>query len=581
MKVLLTTLNARYIHSSLAVRYLEKACRKKGYQLSVAEFTINDHPDKITAAIFQSSADVVAFSCYIWNIAMTLEIADRLKQVRPESLIILGGPEVSFEADSMLAGNKQIDYIISGEGEAALPELLAAIKKGCFEPEGIEGLVYRQGSKIQINGIRKPAGDPGLLPFPYEQRDLQQLSDKIIYYESARGCPFNCSYCLSSTVQGVRYLPLERVKKELLFLIENEVKLVKFVDRSFNSRKERAMAIFRFLVEHKRKTTFHFEVTAHLLDQEIIDYLSSVPDSLFQFEIGVQSTNPTTLRVIERTGGFKQIKDKIEKLKEGGKVNLHLDLIAGLPGEDYQSLQRSFNDVFHLKPDQLQLGFLKLLKGTRIRKEAAQYGYKYSNSPPYEVLENNSLTYQEIIQLKGIAGILNKYYNSAAFEKSLNYLITNNYQSAFDFFADLSAFFVSKGLEQFMHSRPSLYDILFDFYRFTIKQGLQIFREYLKFDLLLNNRGVKLPVWASRGYLPSFKEKRSAFLRNRAIIQRYFPDLNNQSPDQIIKQLSFAVFSLDVLGDSAVTDGEQLTVVMFDHINKRVFNVSRDFISQI
>ncbi|MCG8515837.1 MAG: B12-binding domain-containing radical SAM protein [Halanaerobiales bacterium] len=581
MKVLLTTLNARYIHSSLAVRYLEKACRKKGYQLSVAEFTINDHPDKITAAIFQSSADVVAFSCYIWNIAMTLEIADRLKQVRPESLIILGGPEVSFEAGSMLAGNKQIDYIISGEGEAALPELLAAIKKGCFELDGIEGLAYRQGNKIKMNGIRTPACDPDLLPFPYEQRDLQQLSDKIIYYESARGCPFNCSYCLSSTDQGVRYLPLERVKKELLFLIENEVKLVKFVDRSFNSRKERAMAIFRFLVEHKRKTTFHFEVTAHLLDREIIDYLSSVPDSLFQFEIGVQSTNPATLRLIERTGGFKQIKGKIEKLKEGGKVNLHLDMIAGLPGEDYQSLQRSFNDVFHLKPDQLQLGFLKLLKGTRIRKEAAQYGYKYSNNPPYEVLENNFLTYQEIIQLKGIAGILNKYYNSAAFEKSLNYLITNNYQSAFGFFADLSAFFVSKGLDQFMHSRPSLYDILFDFYRFTIKQDLKIFREYLKFDLLLNNRGVKLPVWANQGYLPSFKEKRSAFLRNRAIIQRYFPDLNNQSPDQIIKQLSFAVFSLDVLGDSTVTDGKQLTVVMFDHVNKRVFNVSRDFISQI
>lgn len=579
MKVLLTTLNARYIHSSLAVRYLEKACRKKGYQLAVAEFTINDHPDKITAAIFQSSADVVAFSCYIWNIVMTLEIADRLKKVRPESLIVLGGPEVSFEAGSMLEGNKQIDYIISGEGEAALPELLAAIKKGCLEPEQIKGLVYRKDNIVQINGIRKPACDPDLLPFPYEQRDLQHLSDKIIYYESARGCPYNCSYCLSSTGQGVRYLPLERVKKELLFFIENEVRLVKFVDRSFNSRKERAMAIFRFLVEHKKNTTFHFEVTAHLLDREIIDYLSSVPDRLFQFEIGVQSTNPTTLRLIDRKSGFKRIKGNIERLKEGGKVNLHLDLIAGLPDEDYQSLQKSFNDVFQLKPDQLQLGFLKLLKGTKIRKEAEQYGYKYSTSPPYEVLKNNSLTYQEIIKLKGIASILNKYYNSAAFEKSLNYLIANNYQSAFNFFADLSAFFVSKGLDQFMHSRASLYDILFDFYLFKIKQDFKIFREYLTFDLLLNNRGVKLPGWANRDYLPSFKEKRSSFLRNRVTIQRYLPDLNNQSSDQIIKQLSFAVFSLDILGDLAVTGGKQLTVVMFDHVNKRAFNVSKDFIA--
>jgi len=579
MRILLTTLNAKYIHSSLALRYLEKYCQDRDYEVMIEEFTINDRIDQITAAIYQKEADVIGFSCYIWNISEILEIADRLKKVRPELRFILGGPEVSYDFLELMERYPFIDYIIRGEGEEPFKELLTRLAEKPIHLEKVPALVYRDiDGEIIVNNYGSNLKD---VPRPYYPRELSKLDNKIIYYETSRGCPFNCSYCLSSTTRGVRYFSLKRVKEDLKLFVNEDVSLVKFVDRTFNASKERTMEIFRFLVGEcsGRKTypRFHFEVIGELFDQEMISFLKEVPPGLFQFEIGVQSTNPDTIRTIDRRMDFQRLADNVRQLKQAGNIHLHLDLIVGLPEENYITFKKSFDDVLKLDPDVLQLGFLKLLKGTKIRQEAEKYQYKFTTIPPYEVLGNCQLSYQDIIRLKGIEDILEKYYNSGVFKKSLNYIFSRLYNSPFEFFEDLAEYYAVKELDRVLHSRRSLYDIFREFYRQEIGEGLEEFTQYLSFDLLFNNRNTKIPDWANQIKIPLFKEKRYRFLKDESNIKRFMPHFQGLSTSRILGQVDFGVFNIDVLSEDITKGARKKTVILFDHEAGKAHDVT-DFI---
>ena len=556
----------------------------------VREFTINERLDMITGSIYRTKPDIIAFSAYIWNKNEVFEIADRLKQIKPDLIIIMGGPEVSFESLKIMKNNNFIDFIIKGEGEKTLKELLHSFylsetlndKEFYNKLAKIKGIVYRaEEKKICENKERPLISNLDKLPFPYTDENIKKLKNKIIYYETSRGCPFNCSYCLSSINRGVRYFSMERVKKDLLFFIRNDIKLIKFVDRTFNSNRKRTMEIFKFLVENRKETRFHFEITANLLDDEMIKYLMTVPEGLFQFEIGIQSSNLETLRLVNRRMDFKKVSKYIKSLREANNIHLHLDLIAGLPGEDYNSFEKSFNDVFELTPHDLQLGFLKLLKGTAIRSDGPLHEYKYSKTTPYEVLQNKYMSYKEILELKGIEDILKKYFNSNRFEKSLEYTIKNHYpESAFAFFQELSHHFINNGLDRRAQSQSTLYNILYDFYSKKIGEKEKIFAEYLKFDLFLNNRGVRLPDWFNMIKIPHLKEMRYNFLSNEENIKKLLPGYINMSVKEILKRVSFEVFSINVLmaeKDSKNGDSKRPFIYLLDHTQKKAFDITDYF----
>ncbi len=577
MKILLTTLNAKYIHSSLALRYLEKYCQSDYYDISIQEYTINDQLDKITADIYKSGADIYTFSCYIWNITMTLEIADRLKKVNPDCKIILGGPEVSFDSAEILENHPYIDYIVMGEGEETLKELLDCISKGKGAVEEIKGITYRSiDNSIIVNQSRPLIEDLDIIPSPYNSADIKALEGKLIYYETSRGCPFNCSYCLSSTIRGVRYFSMERIKKDLSLLIEHNVKLVKFVDRTFNCDKDRTMEIFKFLLQSKKNTSFHFEIAAHLLDDEMLDFLETVPEGLFQLEIGVQSTNDLTVEAINRKTNFEKIKENVKRLRRVGNMHLHLDLIAGLPGEDYQTFTKSFNDVYELEPHALQLGFLKLLKGSNIRRQAKQYGYKFTSISPYEILESNTLSYKELLVLKGIEDVVEKYHNSGAFGVTLKYILRTYYKSPFKFFEDLAQYFGENGLDKFSHSRKALYNILYEFYSQIINNNIDVFVEYLKYDLLYHQKIGQYPYWTNKIEIDGFREQCFEFLKRKENNKKYLPQYAGLPAKKIIKQVRFEIFHYNVL-DEMIDNNKKKTIILFDYSKKKAYDVSFSF----
>ncbi|HHW48406.1 MAG TPA: B12-binding domain-containing radical SAM protein, partial [Clostridiaceae bacterium] len=393
MRTVLVALNSKYIHSSLAPWYLKAACGDGCGEIIVLEYTINDDIENVLGEIYSLKPDVAAFSCYIWNIGKALRLSENLKKVLPSVKIVLGGPEVSFDAEKIMEENQFIDYIITGEGEAAFKSLLTALKDLKDEPEksllsSIGSLVYRFDGNIFSNNPCELIKDLDQIPSPYTGEMLASTSDKVVYFESSRGCPFSCSYCLSSTIDGVRHFSLDRVKSELFKLIKAGVKLVKFVDRTFNCNKARAKEIFKFVIEHGENTAFHFEAAADLFDDEMIEMLSQAPSGRIQFEIGIQSTNMQTLAAVNRKSNLDRVFDNVRKLRQHGNIHLHLDLIAGLPYEDFCSFKTSFDAVYSLKPHNLQLGFLKMLKGSKIRREAYKYSYNYRSYPPYEVLGN-------------------------------------------------------------------------------------------------------------------------------------------------------------------------------------------------
>ena len=440
MKFLLTTLNAKYIHLNLALRSISAFCRK--FNPEICEYTINDNIDNIIASLHSKKADVIAFSCYIWNIEKVLYISQCLKKVNPNLIIILGGHEVSHDSKEILKENPWIDFIIRGEGEKPCYELFEALYNRRFVDK-IPSITYREEDKI----LENPLGEAGGLndyPFAYDE-SIRGFRGKIVYYESSRGCPYCCSYCLSGDSRRVDYLDLDRVKKELLFFIKNEVPLVKFVDRTFNADKKRANEIWKFIIENSRKTCFHFELAGSLIDDSTIEILKNAPEGIIQFEIGVQSTNENTISAIGRSIEFEDVKENVEKILALGNIHIHLDLIAGLPYEGYESFGKSFDDVVSIRPHVLQLGFLKFLKGSRIREQEKIFGYKYKEKAPYEIMENNYISFDEIIRLKHIEEVFERYYNSGDFSRSMDYLFSHN-ASPFKVFEFIANYFVKNNL---------------------------------------------------------------------------------------------------------------------------------------
>ena len=449
MKIILAALNAKYIHINLAIRSIAGYCKK--FNPEICEYTINDNVDNIIASLHTKKADIIAFSCYIWNIEKVLYIAQSLKKVNPKLKIVLGGHEVSHDSKEILRDNPWIDCIIRGEGEKPCYALFSGIPL-----EEVPSLTYRCGDEIKETPLA-PCSDLNDYPFAYDE-SIRDFKGKIVYYESSRGCPFNCSYCLSGDNRRVNYLDIDRVKKELLFFIQNEVPLVKFVDRTFNADKKRANEIWKFIIENSKKTCFHFELAGSLIDDESIEILSKAPKGIIQFEIGVQSTNEKTISAIGRSIEFQQVKKNVEKILSLENIHVHLDLIAGLPYEDYESFKKSFDDVVKIRPHVLQLGFLKLLKGSRLRGQEIEFGYKYKEKAPYEIMENDFITFDEIIKLKHIEEVFEKYYNSGDYNRSMDYLFSHN-DSPFQVFEFIANYFEKNNLFEIPVSQENHYEI--------------------------------------------------------------------------------------------------------------------------
>lgn len=475
MKILLVGINAKYIHSNLAIRSLKNYAHDYRESIELAEYTINQYTDDILMDIYRKKPDFIGFSCYLWNLGMVKKLSRELRKLLPEVLLWLGGPEVSYDPEEILKELPCIDGIMCGEGEETFYELLGYYmeQKGTLRDiKGIccrsreKGMAFSAGEAVAAETfIRTPLRqemDMNALPFPYEE--LKDLENKIIYYESCRGCPYSCSYCLSSEKKKVRFRDMDKVKEELSFFLKARVPQVKFVDRTFNCNHGHAMAIWRFLKENDNGiTNFHFEIAGELLREDELELLKTLREGLIQLEVGVQSANEVTLDAIHRAMSLEKIREVVAKIQEGRNIHVHLDLIAGLPYEDYTSFRDSFNAVYAMKPDQLQLGFLKVLKGSSLYGEKDMWGIVYQDEPPYEVLYTKWISYDEILLLKGVESMTETYYNSGQFEYSLQYLM-NFFETPFDLFLELSGYYEEQGLFLLHSSRMGRYDALLSFF---------------------------------------------------------------------------------------------------------------------
>lgn len=472
MKVLLTTLNTKYVHTNIALKYLYKTIKNnENIEAELREFTINEPVDKIFRKIAIKNADVVAFSVYIWNIEQTLVICENLKQLHPNIKIILGGPEVTYCSKELLEKHDFIDYIIIGEGEETFSKLINGEINKCVS--------YRQNGDI-IVGTIGIVEDTNKIPCIAEEI-VKDYDGQIVYIETVRGCPYNCSYCLSSTIKGIRPFDMERVKRELLILMNAQVRLVKFVDRTFNYDKKRALEIWKFILENNISSEFHFEISAHLIDEEMLEFLKTVPKGVFRLEIGVQSTNEDTIKAINRKTDFKILSDVTKKIASFENIPMHLDLIAGLPYEGYERFKESFNDVYNLKPNELQLGFLKLLKGCQITYEKDKYNYKYTTTPPYEVLENDFISFNELMKLKMAEEMLDIYYNQDRYKNTLN-MVVEKFETPFTFYYEISIYAKENGYMDRKISAEEWFDVLAKFYNEKGFVDFEIFIESLRKD---------------------------------------------------------------------------------------------------
>lgn len=479
MKILLAACNAKYIHSNLAVYNLRAYAEDYRKNIILKEYTINQQKDEILRDIYLEKPDVICFSCYIWNISFVKEIAEDLKKILPDSVFWAGGPEVSFDAEDFLKKNPGFFGVMVGEGEETFRELCRFYvdKKGSLEE--IPGIAFGCGEKIRHNGWREIM-DLSNVPFAYE--NMEDFRNKIVYYESSRGCPFSCSYCLSSVDKKLRFRNLDLVKKELQFFIDRKVPQVKFVDRTFNCKHSHAMEIWKYILEHDNGiTNFHFEISADLLKEEELSLMEKMRPGLIQLEIGVQSTNPETIKAIRRTMDFKKLSEIVDRIHCFENIHQHLDLIAGLPYENYESFRNSFNQVYALKPEQLQLGFLKVLKGSLMKEMAEEYGIIHKEKEPYEVLSTKWLSYGEILKLKTVESMVEVYYNSGQFQNILNYM-ESFFEDAFSLYEELGKFYEEKGYHSISHSRMRRYEILLEF----LEQRQEISREKAVDAMLLD-----------------------------------------------------------------------------------------------
>ena len=544
MKILFVGLNAKYIHSSLALYSLQASCRVLGHEVEVVEYTINQELLYILGDIAGREPTVVGIVCYIWNREMVLKVTAALKKVLPEVTIVMGGPEASGDAATILRQNPSVDFVVQGEGEESMPELLATLARG-VDPTKVKGIAVRNDREIETNGGVRLVADLDKLPFPYQSEMMPGLGNRIIYYESSRGCPFSCSYCVSSTTCGVRYRSVEKVIAELRFFIQHGVKQVKFVDRTFNVNPEYYRNIWRFIEAEAGSTGFHFEIVADLLSRDDIDWLAGVTPGRFQFEIGVQSTCGETLAAIGRSNAWGRLRENVRNLLRVGNIHLHLDLIVGLPYEDWQRFRQSFDDVYALKPDMLQIGFLKLLPGTKISQEAPGYGYVVLDHPPYEILANNFLSYKEVRQLKLLEEAFNQTYNSGRFVYTLLYLTTVFAKDAFDFYNALSNWWDRQGLAGKSHSPEGVLSLLLRFAETLSKEQYGRVKELLKFDALLDTSGAlkgEALDW-NRG---RWERSKSACWRNESVVRRYIPSYSFTNWRDVKRKYPVEVFNANI-----------------------------------
>lgn len=526
MKILMIALNSKFIHSNLAVHSLSAyvapliAETETPLEIEILELTINQQEDELLREIYEARPDLLCFSCYIWNIEKVLNLTRECRKVMPEIDIFLGGPEVSYDGRKVLEEHSEITGVMVYEGEETFQEVVEVyLHRKDFSQ--VKGIVYRDGDEICENQSREVM-DLSRVPFVYQ--DASAYEHKIIYYESSRGCPFACSYCLSSLDKKLRFRDLSLVKEELAFFLENRVRQVKFVDRTFNCNKKHALSILTFIKEHDNGyTNFHFEVSADLLDEEFLNLLRGFRPGCIQFEVGVQSTNPKTLREIRRQMDFHKVAYAVKAIGEMGNIHLHLDLIAGLPFEDFASFRNSFDMVYHLEPEQLQLGFLKVLKGTYMEERAADYGLIYKSTPPYEVLGTKWLSYEEILLLKQVEEVVEIYYNSGQFLNSVKAL-ARHYESPFSLYLKLGAFYHQRGHDRVAHKRSAVYEIFLDFIATYHQEEVPLFRELLTLDYYAREQAKSRPDFAFAYALS--KEQVKGYFKDqdrRQLHLEYFP----------------------------------------------------------
>ena len=494
MKILLAACNAKYIHSNLAVYDLQAYASEYADHIILKEYTINQQKDDIMRDIYLEHPDVVCVSCYIWNLSFVKELMADLTKILPDADFWAGGPEVSYDAEKFLTENPEFKGVMVGEGEETFRELAGYyVEKDPQNLKDMTGVCYRDGDQIIHNGWRQIM-DLSKIPFIY--KDLSDFKNRIIYYESSRGCPFSCSYCLSSIDKKLRFRDTEMVKKELQFFIDNKVPQVKFVDRTFNCKHDHAMAIWKYINEHDNGVTnFHFEISADLLREEELQEMSTMRPGLIQLEIGVQSTNPDTIKAIHRTMDFEKLKGIVDRIHSFGNIHQHLDLIAGLPYEDYDSFRHSFNDVYALKPQQLQLGFLKVLKGSHMMEMCREYGIVYKTQEPYEVLSTKWLDYDHVLKLKTVENMVEVYYNSGQFQNTLEYL-EKFFPDAFSIYERLGSFYMEKGYGDVSHTRMRRYEILLEFLEDVPEISMDQVKDQMVYDLYLRENLKSRPGFA-------------------------------------------------------------------------------------
>ena len=572
MKVLLTAVNAKYIHSNPAVYSLQKFVTayapEYGRNVELAEFTINHYADDILQEIYRRRPDVVAFSCYIWNLQMIERVLEDLPKVLPDVQIWAGGPEVSYDAPDFLKKHDCMTGVMMGEGEETFLELME-YWHGKKKLNEIPGITWRDSEgEIKVQPGR-PLLDMNRIPFLYDE--LDDFEHRIIYYESSRGCPFSCSYCLSSIDKSVRFRDAQTVVKELQFFLDRKVPQVKFVDRTFNCRHSHALTIWNYIREHDNGiTNFHFEIAADLLNEEELALLNTMRPGLVQLEIGVQSTNQKTIEAIDRVMDFSHLCSVVKRVQSGHNIHQHLDLIAGLPWENFDSFRQSFNDVYHLYPDQLQLGFLKVLKGSRMQEKAEEYGIVYHSDPVYEVFYTNWISYQEILELKQIEDMVEVYYNSGQFPNTIRHL-EKEFCDPFTMYQQLAAFYGQQGWWGQSHSRMQRFEMLREFIH-SVSEN-RIYDELLLLDLYLRENSKSRPKWA-----PDLQNEKKQFLdwfRQEEQEHQVLKGYEGFSARQMMNMVHLERFSIEtaqLCGWEQQKEDTQECWVLFDYRNRNALD---------
>ena len=571
MNVVLSTLNSKFIHSSLALRYLKAYGEAHGQAYDIVEYTINMPVLHILSDITEHDIDVLGFACYIWNIEMTLHVVDMVKAVRPDIKIVLGGPEVSFTADELLERCPNIDYIVQGEGEEAFHDLVTALQLGNdgLDPV-IPGVRGRRDGSILGSLEAVEVSDLSSIPFPYTEEDMEDLEHKIIYYESSRGCPFSCQYCLSGNKNTVRFFPQERTLEELQWFIDHGVKQVKFVDRTFNCAPHHHRPLMEFMRDSDTDMNFHLEMEPELMTEWETNILCETPPGRIQIEVGVQSTHKKTLDAINRYNDWPYIQKSIRPIIQAGRTHVHMDLIVGLPHEDFKRFGQSFNDLFSLQPHALQIGFLKLLKGSGVRRMRE---YKYVADPlaPYEVLSTHVLPYDDVRFLKYFEDVFERFYNSERFRTTFGYIgqqLIHGETDAFTYFCDMTRAWLKEG-----NHKVNLKDIdqIEFLYRFFLAKGDTIAAELLQYDTLVSYRGkVRSDAVGLPKQTKELLQVGEAFWRNEEIASTFIPNYTFKEWRKIRQQYVEMTMSRETatyLGIQHIPEGD-FTVII--DVNKEV-----------